>query len=246
MNSIVIGDVHGCGEELEELLEFLLERDPSVRIRLVGDLLTKGPEPARVVRVLDRLRASGVDVASVCGNHDLRLFTAFVRLGIGRPLASLRGTERATIERLIATGGLASARRLMSETVDRTRCTAGAATVVHAGIDPVRGLHGTSDHELVHRKARSGRRHWWKDYDGDDGLIVVGHKPMRSPLRVTRDHRPIVVNVDTGCVNGGRLSAYHVEEDAFISVESRQSRTRRRGMRLESPDSLDRPVGLAG
>lgn len=246
MNSIVIGDVHGCGEELEELLEFLLERDPSVRIRLVGDLLTKGPEPAKVVRVLDRLQASGVDVASVCGNHDLRLFTAFVRLGVGRPLTSLRGTERKTIERLIATGALAPARRLMSETVDRTHCVAGAATVVHAGIDPVRGLRGTSGHELIHRKARSGRRHWWKDYDGSDGLIVVGHKPMRSPLRVTRGHRPIVINVDTGCVNGGRLSAYHVEEDAFISVESRQSRSRRRGLRLKSPDSLDRPVGLAG
>ena len=246
MNSIVIGDIHGCGEELEELLEFVLEDDPSLRIRLVGDLLTKGPEPSKVVRVLDRLTTAGVDIASVCGNHDLRLFTAFVRLDTGQPVSSLARSERETIERLNSTDSQAAARRLMSETVDRIHATAGIATVVHAGIDPLQGLSGTSDHELVHRKARSGRRHWWQDYDGRDGLIVVGHKPMRSPLRVTRHDRPIAINVDTGCVSGGRLSAYHVENDAFVSVESRQIVSRRRGVRVDSSEVTGRTISVAG
>ena len=57
---------------------------------------------------------------------------------------------------------------------------------------------------------------------GRDGLIIVGHKPLREPLLLRRDGRPIVVNVDTGCAYGGALTGYVVEEERFLQVPSRQ------------------------
>ncbi|MCP4835446.1 MAG: hypothetical protein GY895_11875 [Phycisphaera sp.] len=222
IDSAVIGDVHGCADELEELLEVLLERTPERRLRLVGDLLTKGPDPLRVISLIRRLQASGVDVQSVCGNHDLRLLAAMFRHRNGGDLARIPRLERETIRRLGDEAGRIAAMELLFETVNRIRCTAGSATVVHGGIDPERGLEATSPHELVHRKARSGQRHWWEDYRGGDGLIIVGHKPVKAPVRMTHEGRPVAVNVDTGCVGGGRLTAYLVEADEFIAVESRQ------------------------
>ena len=234
MNSIVVGDVHGCGEELEELLDFVLEADPSCRIRLVGDLLTKGPEPDRVVRILDEMRLVGVDIASVCGNHDLRLLYSLLRCREGDLDPRSTRHDRETIERLRRADSVDLAIDWLSEIVNRPHCTAGRATVIHAGIDPNRGLAGTTMHDLIHRKARSGEPHWWDHYDGRDGLIVVGHKPLRSPLRKMRNAEVVVVNVDTGCVAGGHLTAYRVETDSFISVESRQVGDRRRGVVVEA------------
>ena len=235
-DSAVIGDVHGCADELGELLQLLLERSPDRRIRLVGDLLTKGPDPAGVVRILRDLQSSGVDIQSVCGNHDLQLLDSLVRLRNGEELDRLSHPDRRTIERLDEDGRRNEAFGLLLETADRIRCNAGPATVIHGGIDPALGLERTSNHELVHRKARNGERHWWLDYDGSDGLIVVGHKPVKSPVRVTRGDHPVAVNIDTGCVGGGRLTAYLVEADEFIAVESRQLSKRSGEFEIETTE----------
>ena len=62
--TIVVGDVHGCLEELDELLS-RLEVGPSDRLVLAGDLMDRGPDPVGVVR---RARERGA--LAVLGNHD--------------------------------------------------------------------------------------------------------------------------------------------------------------------------------
>ena len=81
--TIVVGDVHGCGAELEQLIQTVERWFPAARLIFVGDLFTKGPEPGRVASaILDR-RATGARVELVCGNHDLRLLSAVVRMQAG-------------------------------------------------------------------------------------------------------------------------------------------------------------------
>ncbi len=234
MKNVVIGDIHGCANEFEDLLGRVLVQLDRPVIRLVGDLLTKGPDPAGVVRLIDAVRLEGLDLHSVCGNQDLRLYAGLLRVRRGLPAERLGRVERKTALRLQAADATDAAIDLLAETVDRVRSTAGVAHVVHAGIRPELGLDGTSRHDLIHLKARNGRRHWWQDYDGGDGLVVAGHRPVGEPVRRIRQGRPIAVNVDTGCVSGGRLTAYCVEDDRFVSVESRRVRRTRSATVVEA------------
>ena len=74
--TIAIGDVHGCAEELEELLQLLR---PTAKDRLiqVGDLINRGPNSHGAVRIA---RENGIE--AILGNHELRILTA---LREGRP-----------------------------------------------------------------------------------------------------------------------------------------------------------------
>lgn len=82
-NTWVIGDVHGCLRELEELydqLDFHLSRDS---LWLAGDLVNRGPESADVLRwCRERERELGARFQCVLGNHDLHAIA--VHLGVGR------------------------------------------------------------------------------------------------------------------------------------------------------------------
>lgn len=225
----VVGDIHGCGEEFRELLGRLDEVHPGLRVVPVGDLLTKGPRPDLVVRaILDR-REAGRPVDLVCGNHEQLMLASLHLVDRGFPVADLGDSERNCLEILRKARLVRNAQALLTEACDtivRTGRTADGRTfhVVHGGIDPALGLRDTPDPIKVHVKAFGLDPHWWESYRGDDGLIIVGHLPLREPLVLRRDGRPIVVNVDTGCVRGNRLSAWLADEDRIESVPSRQPR----------------------
>ena len=219
----IIGDVHGCGVEFEELTQYLLECERIKRVILTGDLFTKGPTPHRVVQGLEELLHNGCEVVPVCGNQDLRLFSAQLRLQTGLPLSELPKAERRTCQLLDKHDCAALAIRWLAIAIDTPQWTNGlGTTVVHAGIDPDLGIDGTPVYDKVHMKACEDERHWWLDYDGRDGLIVVGHKPVDEPVCITQEGRPVAINIDTGCVYGGRLTSYLLDDDRFIAVESRQ------------------------
>jgi serine/threonine protein phosphatase 1 len=222
MATLVIGDLHGCGTEFQELLDIARRDRVDARIILVGDLFTKGPRPDLVVDVISSLRAAGRRVESVCGNHDLRLMDALRKCDAGASLDELAPSEASAIRVLDRAGALTAARRILIETISRPHLQGPGWTVLHGGIDPQLGLAGTSDFEKIHKKAAPGRPHWWESYRGDDGLIIVGHKPLPEPMVLRRNGEAIVVNVDTGCAYGGSLTAYCIEEDRLIRVPSRQ------------------------
>jgi hypothetical protein len=97
----------------------------------------------------------------------------------------------------------------------------GPWAVMHGGIDPRLGLENTPDDVKIHIKALDGEPQWWEHYDGSDGLIIVGHKPLPEPIVLRHpDGRPYVVNVDSGCVYGGWLSAYAIEPDVLFMAPS--------------------------
>jgi hypothetical protein len=222
MSTLVIGDLHGCGEEFAELLDVAHRERCDARLVLVGDLFTKGPRPDLVVDLVMEHRSAGRRVELVCGNHDLRLLEALRKRDAGLPLDALAGSEIQAIRLLDRADRLVAARRLLAEAVGCV-CVRGAGwTVLHGGVVPGAGLEGTSDHDKIHLKAAPGETPWWELYDGRDGLLIVGHKPLLEPLMVRRGGRPVVVNVDTGCAYGGALTGYCIEEDRFLQVASRQ------------------------
>jgi serine/threonine protein phosphatase 1 len=222
--TVAIGDVHGCGAELERLVEVIDRWFAGARMVFVGDLFTKGPEPGRVVRAIMDRRAQGHRVDLVCGNHDLRLLGAVVRLQSGASVDMLPRSERVAIELLQRAGLMREATWILTEACDQVevRHPRGAWTVMHGGIDPKLGLERTPDHVKVHQKALEGEPNWWEEYDGGDGLIVVGHRPIVEPIVLrTKDGKPYFANIDTGCAYGGQLTAYCLEADQLLSVEAR-------------------------
>ena len=223
MKTAVIGDIHGCGQELTELLEYLAEAEAVRRVVLTGDLLTKGLTPGMVISALDDFEVAGGKVVAVCGNHDLRLLHAMIRAEGGLPPSRLPKPERKACERLARQDHAASAIRWLSRAAETIEWTDGnGLTVLHAGIRPELGLARTSDHDKIHLKASSGKRPWWLDYDGSDGLIVFGHKPVKDPVQERRNGRLVAVNLDTGCVHGGQLTAFLPDSGRFVAVESRR------------------------
>jgi diadenosine tetraphosphatase ApaH/serine/threonine PP2A family protein phosphatase len=214
----IVGDPHGCGLELEALLAGLDRVAPGARVILVGDLLTKGPSPEGVVGLLQRRRAEGRPIESVVGNHDWKVLGAIRAIDAGRSVEELVGTERRCVQRLLAAGCLDAARTLLLETVQQVEIRGSGWTVLHAGIDPQLGLDRTPPHLKYTLKAAEGETPWWERYEGGDGLLAVGHKPLDAPLRRLVEGRPVAINVDTGCVYGGALTAYLLRQDEFVAV----------------------------
>ena len=117
MSTLVVGDLHGCGDEFAELLDMARRERADARVVVVGDLFTKGPKPELVVDLIADHRAEGRRVDLVCGNHDLRLLEALRRRDAGAALDTLAPAEATAIRLLDRAGRLVAARRLLAEAV---------------------------------------------------------------------------------------------------------------------------------
>lgn len=205
--TIVIGDIHGCFDELTDLLD-LLDFQPDDRVIAVGDLITKGPKNREVLDLfIDDPRLS-----SVVGNHDRR-----IRQSLRGEAVPLTKAQREAIEQL------AGARERYAEYLKSLPylIDLGDYLVVHAGIRPGVPLEQQMASDLTEIRTmgadptrRKGTA--WHDVYRGSQTIVFGHWPRRKPKRAAH-----AVGLDTGCVYGGRLTAYVIEADQFVSVPAR-------------------------
>jgi hypothetical protein len=177
----------------DELRDLMALARPD-RVILVGDVFNKGPDPDGTWALVREHRAD-----AVLGNHDRKVLR----------LADERGDRRAP------DAALAWLRTLpLSIEGD-------GWLVVHAGIDPLRGLtHTTEDQLLTLRRwpddGHADHPFWWQLYAGER-LVIYGHDAVRG----LQDHRPRTLGLDSGCVYGRRLSGYLLEDDALVSVPAR-------------------------
>ncbi len=70
MTTFIIGDVHGCLEQLDQLLAIIDKEDPNAQLLFTGDIINRGPDSIGVLR---RIMAMGDRAQTVLGNHDLHL-----------------------------------------------------------------------------------------------------------------------------------------------------------------------------
>ncbi len=216
MATHVIGDVHGCIEELSELLDVLGPTSED-RLIFVGDLVIRGPDNAGVVRRFLDGDLSGADV--ILGNNEDKL-----RPTLDGDPAYATPAVFETIRQLRAAGILEAALALFDSFplyIDLDE-----VAIVHAGIRPGVCLRDQSREDLLKIKATDGAPDgpmWWDAHKGAP-TVVFGHHVMRDPLRL--DH---AIGIDTGCVYGGRLTAWTMETGAFTSVRARRTYYRHPG-----------------
>lgn len=215
MRTIFIGDLHGCAAEFQRLLDVLNYQPDGDRLFLAGDAFTKGPDPMGVWTLIQTTGAM-----MVMGNHDARLLELLTQHDAALP-PSLSPARQHTIDQMSPISDIVipwlSALPLWIEE-DRF-------LLVHAGINPENGFSGTSRDEFLAIRTwpptggLDGSR-WHDAYTPDNKLIIFGHDAPGGLVDKRRaDGTPYVIGLDTGCVYGGQLTAYILEEDRFEQVD---------------------------
>ena len=195
---IFIGDVHGCFDEVTELLA-KLEATPNDVVVATGDLTRKGPSPDRCVELW---RDRGY--LTVLGNNDAKMLA---RGAHWRSRFFATHADRVVLRRPDLLAEIASW-PLLLEFVDVV------VMVVHRGVLPdgscprdaaleLRYIRRDGDDwRIVPKgKEKAGDRFWAEVWDGDR-IVVYGHTPRRE----AKIHRR-AIGLDTGCVYGGKLTA---------------------------------------
>lgn len=236
----LIGDVHGCLEELLELLQLLgyqvtrknqgeghwdyQVQVPAGRMLVfVGDLVDRGPDSPGVLRLVMSMVAAR-QALCVTGNHDdkLRRYLSGSKVSTSHGLAE-------TIEQLGQETPIfrQEVRQFLEQLPLHVELDEGRLLVAHAGLrqdmhgrvgGAVRSycLYGPTTGKLDENKLPE-RQPWAKDYEGET-KIVYGHTPTLEPRWY---HRTLCL--DTGCVFGHELTALRYPEDEFVRVPAKQT-----------------------
>lgn len=204
--TVVVGDIHGCYDELLALVRGVGLRE-SDRLVAVGDLVTKGPKSREVLELF----MADARFSSVVGNHDRALLEYWKG---ARAKKDLKPSQKRCAKEL------KEGRERYAEYLGSLPgyIDLGSHVVVHAGLRPGVGLGEQSLEDLTalrtlgpDRESRKGTP-WYEAYDGD-ATALFGHWPAPAPRR-----GPRAVGLDTGCVYGYNLTAYVVETGEFHSV----------------------------
>ncbi len=229
----LIGDVHGCFDELVELLGELgyeldaesgSARHPDGRMAVfLGDLVDRGPNTPGVLRLVMAMVAKGSAIA-VPGNHENKLLRALrgrkvqVTHGLAESLAQLE-TESAEFR--------ASVESFLDGLISHYVLDDGRLVVAHAGMkEEMQGRASRAVRDFALYGETTGetdefglpvRYRWAADYRGS-AMVVYGHVPVIEPEWMNN-----TICVDTGCVFGGNLTALRYPEKELVSVPARQT-----------------------
>jgi len=210
------------------------------RAVFIGDLTDRGPYSVSTILLVDAMVRSG-DALYVPGNHCRKLYRylsgadVMVRHGLEttvRELDALSRRERQAVSRAF--------RRLYDDAPPYMILDDGRLVVVHAGIkEDMIGrtskgierfcLYGEATGERT-PEGFPVRRDWARDYRGD-ALVVYGHTPVRDAV-----FRFNTVNIDQGCVFGGKLTALRYPEREIVQAPARAAYEARAAFRDLPPE----------
>ncbi|MGG4167226.1 bis(5'-nucleosyl)-tetraphosphatase PrpE [Rossellomorea vietnamensis] len=228
----IIGDVHGCFNELRELTRKLgyewgggLPVHPDGRkLGLVGDLTDRGHHSLETISTVYNLYENDT-VYYVPGNHCNKLYRYF----LGNNVKILHGLETTVAE--LSALPLKERNRYRDMFIELYEQSPlyhvldkGRLIIAHAGIKEE--LIGKQSNrvktfvlygDITGEKNDDGtpvRKDWARDYQGE-AWIVYGHTPVKEARLLNK-----TVNIDTGAVFGGMLSAFRYPEKEVVSVAS--------------------------
>jgi protein phosphatase len=232
----IIGDIHGCFDELKELIEklgysihqdeqskFSIKHPENRKLIFLGDLVDRGPKTPEVLRlVMDAVQTG----AALCvpGNHDTKLLRKLrgkdVRIthGLAESLSQLEKESPEFMQRVT---------EFIDKLIGHYVLDDGKLVVAHAGMkQEYQGRGSARVREFALYGETTGetdefglpvRYDWAADYRGA-AIVVYGHTPVPQAEWLNR-----TINIDTGCVFGGILTALRYPEKELISVPAKHT-----------------------
>ncbi|ARK31448.1 bis(5'-nucleosyl)-tetraphosphatase PrpE [Halalkalibacter krulwichiae] len=228
----VIGDIHGCYEELLAIMSKLgyekikdtYHHPEQRKLAFIGDLTDRGPNSTEVINLVANLVSTGQ--AYYCpGNHCDKLYRYFlgrnvqITHGLETTVAELKALSKKEYNRIRQTFMNLVEQSPLYHVLDQKNLV-----IAHAGIR-------SSDIGKTNKRIKTFvlygditgesnpdgtpiRRDWAQHHEGRE-WIVYGHTPVKKP-RFVRN----TVNIDTGCVFGGALTALQYPEMTTVQVPS--------------------------
>lgn len=234
----IIGDVHGCLDELCDLLEKLgyqitrgVENAPHFgfhvtapgarKVIFLGDLVDRGPDSPNVLRLVMSMVNAGIAYC-VPGNHDMKLHkwlagkNVQINHGLETTVQQLE-TETEAFKQTI--------KDFLYGLISHYVFDEGKLVVAHAGLkEEMQGRGSRAVREFCMYGETTGeidefglpvRYNWAKEYRGK-AMVVYGHTPVPQAEWLNK-----TIDIDTGCVFGGHLTALRYPEQELVSVNAK-------------------------
>jgi hypothetical protein len=249
MRTIAVGDVHGCLDELRDLLRACGHDRHGDRVVLVGDLVAKGPDSQGVIQLA---RENGV--LAVQGNHDAHALAAWRSHDAQREVSGTpAGAPAITPDRrrmlhtftpddwryleglplflrlgAPAPGGDGARPSSGARAAEGEASGRGEVVVIHGGAVPGVAIERQEREHLLALRSitpdgRPSKRvepaPWASLWRGPEH-IVFGHDAVRGLQQYDW-----AIGLDTGCVYGRRLTAWIVPDGRLVSVPARRAYT---------------------
>ena len=232
----IIGDIHGCFDELVALLkelgyeistqpdgETVVKAPQGRKAIFVGDFVDRGPKVAEVLRLVMEMQKTG---AAICvpGNHDIKLVRALQGKNVNPTHGLAESLSQLEKE---STEFKAEIAEFLNGLVSHYVLDNGQLVVAHAGMKAeLQGRASGRVREFALYGETTGetdefglpiRLDWADEYRGA-AMVVYGHTPVAEPQWINR-----TINIDTGCVFGGKLTALRYPEKELVSVPAHQT-----------------------
>lgn len=235
----IIGDVHGCYDELQELLVkldyqieegatedflygFKVQAPAGRKALFLGDLVDRGPQSPKVLRLVMNMVKEGIALC-VPGNHDMKLEKYLsgkqvqLKHGLDLTVQQLEGETEAFKSEV---------QQFLRSLISHYVLDEGKLVVAHAGLkEEMQGkgsgavrsfcLYGETNGE-IDEFGLPVRLNWAQDYRGS-AKVVYGHTPVPEAEWLNK-----TIDIDTGCVFGGKLTALKYPEEVLVSVQARE------------------------
>jgi serine/threonine protein phosphatase 1 len=232
--TIIIGDIHGCWDELQALLAAAAPTRDDVIVAM-GDIVDRGPASEHVLEFIHDTPGA----LSIMGNHERK----HLRAAAGQ-------TEEALSQRIVQLqlGDRYPAWLEFMASFPR-HLGLPEAILVHGFFEPGVPLEQQRDTVVIGTLTGESYIHascpdWVDRYDGPKPLVVAHHDYLRTGQPLIREGR--FYAIDTGCVYGRRLTALVLPEFRFYSVPARQdywAESRREYALLADPSTPDWDLG---
>jgi predicted phosphodiesterase len=225
--TIIVGDIHGCIDEFEELIQAVKYDKKSDRLILLGDLVDRGPNSLAVVQ-----KARKMDLECVMGNHEHKILKWYNSVGSrGDVYDKHEFYAQLTDDDINYIFQMPTYIKLADDIV-----------IVHAGVKPGIPIFYQSKNDLMHLRyvdakqqfislkkiAKNGKEatgaHLWTEFWQGPESIIYGHNVHSLTDPHIQEVAPGVMcyGLDTGCCFGGRLTAMILETKEIIQVQAKK------------------------